>query len=65
MTVSKELKNNLQIQLERESYTPGDWVRGTITFNLNHEILLGCLVLKVNGNEKAMYQGGLDDGEIE
>ena len=50
------LKNQISIDLDREQFSPGDVVRGTINFELKESLPIGCVKFKVNGNEKAMFE---------
>jgi hypothetical protein len=50
-TIKRGLKNEISIDLEREQYSPGDFIRGTINFELKESIQAGCLRFRVKGNE--------------
>ena len=52
---ARGLKNAISIDLEREQFSPGDIVRGTINFELKESLSIGCVKFTVNGNEKAMF----------
>ena len=52
---AKVLKNAISIDLDREQFSPGDIVRGTINFELRESLPIGCVKFTVNGNEKAMF----------
>jgi len=60
------LKNQISIDLDREQFSPGDVVRGTINFELRESLPIGCVKFKVNGNEKATFEDpSKNSGETE
>jgi len=51
MRLKRGLKNAISIDLECEKYSPGDFVRGIINFELKESLQAGCIRFRVKGNE--------------